>query len=472
MCIRDSYDGVQRVARADPSGPRSQADVAVESFRNNDGLSSDVTNQVFEDREGNVWIGTERGLDKFRPATLRAEPGLRSPAAFGDKLMQASDGSVYIGEARTIYRVAPGGEPTPILQDVREPQSICEAPDGGVWIAFSRRIVVWKDGRVRRSIERPNTGSVHGIIYDCAFDGQGDYWYAAGGAGMYRYRAGRWQAMFGQTDVDGFYPMTLVSDPKGRLIVQWGRRSLAWIDPSTRQLTPLNFGAGPPRASGPADLGEGGPQPLTVYAAGGGDVFVAGASGLSRFRAGRFQTLWPDGRPRSRRISGLVQTPEGDTWIAFPMTLERFRAQDLERAFSEGAFPRPSVSLGFGDGLTSRTHSHTQRSIVRGGDGRLWIATETGAVWMDPTRIVRDDLQPGVAIRSVTADRRIYRDPTALRLREATSNVEIDYAVLSFADPRNAQVRYRLEGFDKAWLDPGARRQAFYTNLPLSLIHI
>ena len=40
---------------------------------------------------------------------MRAEPALTAPAAFGDKLMQASDGSVYIGESRTIYRVVPGG---------------------------------------------------------------------------------------------------------------------------------------------------------------------------------------------------------------------------------------------------------------------------------------------------------------------------------------------------------------------------
>jgi signal transduction histidine kinase len=262
--------------------------------------------------------------------------------------------------------------------------------------------------------------------------------------------------------------MTLVDDPQRRLLLQWGGRSLAWIDDPARTVVPLNFGMDPStrRVSAPADFGEGDAQPLTVYATSKGDVFVAGAFGLSRFRAGRFETLWPDRRPRNRRISGMVQTSDGDTWVAFPTTLERFRSQNLDRAFADGILPPPTVSLGFGDGLTSRTHSHSQRSIVRGGDGRLWIATETGTVWMDPTRIVRDELPPGVAIRSVTADRRVHRDLTTLRLPAATSNVEIDYAVLSFADPRRAQVRYKLEGFDTAWLDPGARRQAFYTNLP------
>jgi hypothetical protein len=121
--------------------------------------------------------------------------------------------------------------------------------------------------------------------------------------------------------------------------------------------------------------------------------------------------------------------------------------------------------LGFGDGLTSRPHSHSQHSLVQGGDGRLWIATETGSLSMDPRRIARTRLPPGVAIRSVTAGEHLYRDPAVLQLKASTSSVEIDFAVLSFAAPKQVSVRYRLEGFDQAWIDPGARRQAFYTNL-------
>jgi len=466
LWIATRYGGVQRVApAAPPGGPvRAPAGVRTESVRGRDGLSSDVTYDVMEDREGNIWIGTEKGLDKFRPATVRAEPQLSDPAAFGDKLMSASDGTVYIGESKTIYRVLAGGEPEPILRDVHEPEAICEAPDGAVWVAFAARATVLKNGRVRRTVGLPDRGN-HGIIFDCAFDASGAFWISAAAGGVHRYSQGRWQAMFGATDENGFYPMTLASDPEGRLILQWGRDSLAWIDAAGRPSRPVRYGTGAPQNLAPVDLGEGGPQAVTLYAPANGDVFAAGAFGISRARAGIVQTVWPDRRPRNRRISGIVQTPEGDTWIAFPRALERFRSKDLERAFSDRAFSPPILSLGFGDGLTSRPHSHTQRSIVRGGDGRLWIATETGTVWMDPARIVRNNLSPGVAIRSLTSDRRLYRDPTSVKLRAGGSNIEIDYAVLSFADPRRTRVRYRLEGFDQAWLDPGTRRQAFYTNL-------
>jgi signal transduction histidine kinase len=104
--------------------------------------------------------------------------------------------------------------------------------------------------------------------------------------------------------------------------------------------------------------------------------------------------------------------------------------------------------------------------MVRGGDGRLWIATETGTLWMDPARIVRNALPPSLAITSIDADGRVHRDPTALTLSAATATIEIGFAALSFADPGRVRARYRLEGFDRDWVDAGTRRQAFYTNLP------
>lgn len=449
LWIATRYDGVQRLAM--PSASLESGDAETESFTSRDGLSSDVTNQVLEDREGNIWVGTELGLDKFRAATLIAEPALASPAVFGDKLLAASDGSVYIGQARTIYRVRPGGSPEPFLHDVTEPQSLCEAPDGAIWIGFSTQIMVWASGGVRQTIERPDKGIDHNAIYDCAFDVHGDYWISAAAGGVHRYRRGRWEEVLEPGDRADFYPTTMVRTPQGGVVVQAGDR-LVWIEDSERTVTHLDFGA--------SEL-----KVLTLYSAG-DYVFAAGAFGLSRFRAGRVETVWAAEVSPASRINGIVQTPQGDTWLAYPKSLVRIQPRDLERAFFDKAFSAPTLELGLGDGLMSRPHSHSQRSMVRGGDGRLWIATETGTLWMDPARIVRNALPPSLAIKSINADGRVSRDPATLTLSAATANIEIDFAALSFADPGRVRARYMLEGFDRDWVDSGTRRQAFYTNLP------
>ena len=43
---------------------------------------------------------------------------------------------------------------------------------------------------------------------------------------------------------------------------------------------------------------------------------------------------------------------------------------------------------------------------------------------------------------------------------------QFDYAGLSFIAPQKVRYRYMLEGFDHDWTDAGARRIAYYTNIP------
>ena len=38
----------------------------IDRFSVTDGLSGDFVTNIFEDREGNVWVSTEDGLDRFR----------------------------------------------------------------------------------------------------------------------------------------------------------------------------------------------------------------------------------------------------------------------------------------------------------------------------------------------------------------------------------------------------------------------
>ena len=43
--------------------------------------------------------------------------------------------------------------------------------------------------------------------------------------------------------------------------------------------------------------------------------------------------------------------------------------------------------------------------------------------------------------------------------------MHFEFAALDFTAPASNQFRYRLEGFDEAWVEAGARHDATYTNL-------
>jgi signal transduction histidine kinase len=84
---------------------------------------------------------------------------------------------------------------------------------------------------------------------------------------------------------------------------------------------------------------------------------------------------------------------------------------------------------------------------------------------INPARLERNAVGPPVAIRSLTLDGQRHVDPTRITLPAGKTNLSIEYTGLSFSVPSRVRFRYMLEGVDKGWIDPGTRRQAFYTNL-------
>jgi signal transduction histidine kinase len=84
---------------------------------------------------------------------------------------------------------------------------------------------------------------------------------------------------------------------------------------------------------------------------------------------------------------------------------------------------------------------------------------------IDPNHMAGNTLAPPVHIEAIVADRKSYSPHDGLSLPALTRDLEIDYTALSFVVPQKALFRYRLEGRDAGWQEPGTRRQAFYNDL-------
>ena len=109
--------------------------------RKSDGLSGDIVMSLFEDREGNIWVATTGGLDRFRelPATtISVKQGLSSDAV--NSVVASADGSIwlatYVGLTRwkdgqaTIFRKA-DGLPDDFVQ------SLFQDDRGQIWATFA-----------------------------------------------------------------------------------------------------------------------------------------------------------------------------------------------------------------------------------------------------------------------------------------------------------------------------------------------
>jgi signal transduction histidine kinase len=71
-----------------------------------------------------------------------------------------------------------------------------------------------------------------------------------------------------------------------------------------------------------------------------------------------------------------------------------------------------------------------------------------------------------VRIEGASVDDGRLHTVSGTTLPAGTRRLQINYTALTLRSPNRIRFRYRLDGFDASWIDAGARRQAFYTNLP------
>jgi signal transduction histidine kinase/ligand-binding sensor domain-containing protein len=441
-------NGIFRVRVPDPAGASSPAAALarVDTFGLRDGLTADTTTAIMQDREGSVWVGTTLGLDRFRAARVIAEPSLTKLPIWGFALLGASDGSVYVGEAEGFYRILPGGNPQRILDGAGESEAVCEGPDGSVWMITQQRITRFSGGRFT-AIARPPSPKA---LIDCAVDRHNDLWITAED-GLYQRSSAGWR-LYSAPDNDA---MPIIRSRDGRLLLYRSAESLRRIDFPHR----TDIVVARPRAL----------RRLRTIYDGSGGVLLGGGLGLARWQdrpgGGRVQFFDPERIRAFSSIVGIAQTPAGETWLLGKQGIVHLPTALLNRGFDDPRVHLNPTVLDFRDGLLGSYSRDGKRDAVRGGDGRIWFATTAGTVWVDADHLARNKVPPPVAISGLKSGSLSYRDPANVTLPRGSSMVEIDFATLSLSIPERVRVRYILEGVSPGWMDPGMRRQAFYTNL-------
>jgi signal transduction histidine kinase len=110
-------------------------------------------------------------------------------------------------------------------------------------------------------------------------------------------------------------------------------------------------------------------------------------------------------------------------------------------------------------------------TMIAGSDGRLWVATTNGLLWLDPASAHKHVLRPSLTIQSVSADDKFYESGVPLTFPARTANVEINFAAVSLSNPEAIRFRYRLQEKDKDWYEVSTANPVAYRNLSPGQYH-
>jgi signal transduction histidine kinase/ligand-binding sensor domain-containing protein len=426
-----------------PHLPKSVIDVYTEEA----GLTSNVAVPVFEDREGNIWVGTNGGLNRFRYAPIVAER--RVTASYTGYWIAATSGRDIW--ATTTYQLLRIDEHS-VRRILEIPDGVISsygAPDGSLWLATPGRLLHFVDGGVATIALPPAVK--RGAYLTIAADRTGRPWISPEGSIALRFDERTWVPYTGHA----------VLPQKAATAAASGEGGEVWFgydDGSVVKLTSSDTSVYPRSVS--LNVGS-----IWAISVSGQQVIFGGENGLAILEGGRFRSVTASKNEVLAGVSGVTQTSSGDVWLTAQRGLLRVSKVDLNRAIEDPNAPFRFDLFDARDGLPGPAQEGGLSSLIRSSGSRLWLATSVGIAWIDLARELHGSVSSPAVIRSLSSRNQHYSPEGVVRLPKRSAEVEINYASVSLRDPERAQFRYKLDGFDEDWRNVGTRRTAFYTGL-------
>jgi signal transduction histidine kinase/ligand-binding sensor domain-containing protein len=452
------------------------------------GLTHDFVSAIFEDRSGILWVGTLGGGINYSGCAPRAfalyQSNPETPNGLSENVIwsiwEDLDGAVWIGTFGggldrldrqsgqwTHYRHDPGDLAT-LSDDVV--RAVRQDRQGVIWVGTDGGGLDRLDpatGRFAhyRHDDADPASLSHDAILTLYLDNQDELWVGTWG-GLNRFdRATSSFARYLHDPGDS----GSLSHNTVRAIYQ-DRSGALWIgtpqglnrlDQATG--TFIRYQADPqdPNSLSSDDI-------LAIYQDRAGTLWVGTfGGGLNRFdpETGTFGHYGAqDGLP-SAIVYGILEersgpgSPAGPLWLSTNGGLSRL---DLDT----GTF----VNYDVRDGLQS--NEFNAGAYFQNADGEMFFGGVNGLNSFFPADVQPNPYVPPIVLTSLRqsgvdlASGAPLASRRSISLRWPDNDFEFEFAALSFCQPERNRYAYRLEGFDREWVDAGTRRVGRYTNLP------
>lgn len=418
------------------------------------GLPTNPTCCLLEDREGSLWVGLAGagiarrvGNDEWR-AWTKAEglAGNNLQAIHRDRA-----GILWLATESGLQRLGPDGALSPPLTDREglagtKVRAIISGPDGTIWAGSAPGGVSHLDphsGRVR--VYRLGPSNEDNWVSGMMLDVDQRIWVTTLGA------------LFRSTPLNGpirFERQILPLSSADEVIAQ------AFLDSKGRR-----------------------------WFAGSAGLLLADQKGWKRFTT-------KDGL-LTNRLDSITETPDGTIWIAYGepvgivkitydgtrLHLEHFSEKNGLKSDSVAALAtdrRGWLWASSNDGVDTFDGRHWRhfgraqgllwddcvgRSLLAEPDGSVWIGTSRGLSRYCPSPRQSLKVAPPVAILSVQFAHRSAMPGRSAEVPYGDRSLVIRFAGLSFIDEDSVRFQYRLRGLDDGWTET-SQREVHYQSLP------
>ena len=425
-------------------------------FNAGEALATSTILSLLEDVEGNVWIGTESGgINLLRDAkftTYTVRNGLSNDLV--KSIYEDGDGNIWIGTDGGGLNLLRNGKlnayTTRDKLSSNVVLSLAGDNAGNLWIGTPDGLNRFSQGKFTTYTSAD--GLANNDVRSIYLDRRGNLWIGTRG-GLSRMRNGVFKTF---TEVDGLpndLVTTLYEDTKGNL----------WIGTfgGLGRLTNEEFTTFTTRDGLSSDA------VISLYEDADGTLWIGTkGSGLNRMKDGKFTTYTTSNGLLDDVVYRILEDGQNNLWLSCRKGIFHISRKELDE-FAKGTIASIApVAYGTADGMMTRECSGGgDPAGWRGTDGKLWFPTIKGVAMIDPQKLKTNSHAPPVVIEQIRIDDKSFAPSERLELPAGTTRFDLYYTAPSFVAPEKVRFKYKLEGFDKDWIDSGTRRIAYYTNL-------
>ncbi|MBY0506918.1 MAG: hypothetical protein K2X03_23575 [Bryobacteraceae bacterium] len=438
--LAQDYKGVLRA---------SKSLLPPQRFLKADGLTSQETRAVLKDDEGNIWVGTSGGLDRFRPSLFH--PLSQKPVQSFPAIAATEDGTVWIGAL---------GEP---LQRVKNSTLVSETRKhgvsaigndrrGGVWLYdfWSHALFHYTDGNAERVPPPAEVGN--SVAQSLVCDKAGNLLVAFYGRGLWRFD-GEWRAVPTSHSEKKETPFTLYSNPSSDSI---------WLGYTNNAIVELAGQVQRDISLAPhARIGN-----LLTFYENNGHLWVGGTDGVAVRINGVFRKVSVNPETALRGVSGIVQDKQGVLWLNGGAGVVRVEAPGLAEIENSGELRTFEVfDARYGlRGVPSQLRPLP--SAIADSSGRLWFATAGNIFYLDPGARSQNNAAPAISIEEVQLNN-VPQGASSLTTKYSElRELEISYSAVEMTSPERVQYRYKLNDDPVARFNNATTRSVSYGRLP------
>ncbi|HOO93847.1 MAG TPA: triple tyrosine motif-containing protein, partial [Opitutales bacterium] len=196
-----------------------------------------------------------------------------------------------------------------------------------------------------------------------------------------------------------------------------------------------------------------------------GNVWAAQHNGISRITDDGIVTLTRASGLHSDYVYAIIPDGKDGFWMDSNRGIFRVDQQEMN-AVADGTIPMLRCEVYEGrNAVKSNDKISIEYSGARSNDGKIWFPSSSGVIMIDPGKVKHESHPPSTSITQIRINGRHYDFESNPPIEPGPGNLEFDYSTIDYRAPHEVTYRYKLDGFDSDWVDAGARKSAFYTNL-------